>query len=87
MSNPTSLKKIIQEKLSGLTIQVFEQFSKTKATDKIKKSLSKTSRKSSRTIHSLVKKAAKEQAKTEKKLLAKEKKMTATKKPKKVTVG
>ena len=86
MAKPISIKKVIQEKLAILTIKVFEQLSKGKATDKVKKSLAKSSRKASRAVHSLLKKNAREKAKKakkEKKALAKQKKKSVVKKRKK----
>lgn len=85
MAKPPSIKKTIQKKLAELTIRVFEELSKTKATDKIKKSLSKSSRKASNTVYNLLKKGIKAKAKKvkkEKKALVRQNKKMTTKKPK-----
>jgi N-acetylmuramic acid 6-phosphate (MurNAc-6-P) etherase len=87
MAKPAATLKSIQNKLTDIAIRVFEELTKTKATDKIKKSLSKSSKKTSRAIYDLLKKVDKENAKKalkEKKALAKKKKRNVSKKPKKV---
>ena len=90
MAKTLSIKKTIQKKLADLTVRVFEELSKTKATDKVKGTLIKSSRKASKAVHGLLKKSLKEKAKVakkEKKALAKKKIKTSAKKPKRVVTS
>ena len=74
-------KKVIQKKVSDASIQVFEELNGSKASDKIKKALSKRSKKTGTSIHSILKKANKEKLKA-----AKKEKKASVKQSKKATV-
>lgn len=67
MSTQPNTKKMVRKRLSDATVHVYEELNGTKATDKTKKSLTKSTKKVSRTVLDLLKKETKKKVKQEQK--------------------
>jgi hypothetical protein len=71
MSKPTVAKKVVSSKLVAQATKTFEELSRSKASEKTNKQISRSAKRLVKTVHALIKKAEKKKARIAKALAKK----------------